>query len=416
MTIRINQRIILVALGLFFLNRIFTFEIITISPLVNELFVLISEAITIYELFAYFYSMAANGKMNTKEDAVFILILLYFTYLLFNSILQGTNIRRIFMTAYPVLGTVAFLYNNSKRDYAILIDGIALYFKFTIIATFLDALFVRHVLSQHTDTFLVGGRNQMAITLVMALSFIAIDFTKEESLLGRETIKEILGTLTYLILIVFLGFVSGSSTVIVSVAVMVVLFALSKKDKFINPKVFFFGYSLLWVGLVILRLHRLVANLILNILHKDLTLSHRTLIWDAALELIREKPIFGYGNPDSYNVFSVNHDFTGGNNNVWTSLSGHNQILQILYYGGIVMLLFFIIIYFVSTKEANKKLTSYLFFIAVIVISITWLSEVPGEYGMFFALTMCFLSQKYTIRSKEMNLNGKSSVYNCTDI
>ena len=133
-------------------------------------------------------------------------------------------------------------------------------------------------------------------------------------------------------------------------------------------------------------------------------LSHRTLIWDAALDMIREKPIFGYGNPDSYNVFSVNHDFTGGHNDVWTTISGHNQILQILYYGGIIMLLIFVWIYFVSTKQSNKNHNSYMFFISVIVISLTWMSEVPGEYGMFLALTMCFLSQLNYNKQKDMEL------------
>ena len=120
----------------------------------------------------------------------------------------------------------------------------------------------------------------------------------------------------------------------------------------------------------------------MNLLNKDLTLSHRTIIWNKALELIREKPIWGYGLAKFINVFLVNHDYIGGNNNVWTSISGHNQFLQLIYY-------------FVCTKkEKSNNYHFKYFFLGVIEILINWMSEVPSEYAMFFMLGLCFYSER----------------------
>ena len=393
MIVKINKRAVLVACELFFLNRVFTFRFITFLPIVNETYVLISEVITIYEVFSYLYKRICQRKANCISDVIFVLIGLYYFYLFVNSVIQDTNIRRVFMAAYPVLGTIAFLYNNCSKDYKSLLEGTAFYFKITILLTIFDAVFVQHFLTQSTISFLIGGRNQIAITLVMALSFISVDINEKYNRNGRIKMQGKIISLFYLILILFLGFKSGSSTVLLCTAVMLALYILSKKGKYLGSTVFLFGYAAGWLGLVVLRLHSVLANFIWNGLHKDLTLSHRTIIWDVALDQIKRRPYFGYGNPDSYNVFLVNHDYTGGNNNVWTLISGHNQVIQILYYGGVLMLLIFIAIIFIATKRSNRFYDSYMFFVSVVVISLTWMSEVPGEYGMFLALGMCYLSQ-----------------------
>ena len=148
----------------------------------------------------------------------------------------------------------------------------------------------------------------------------------------------------------------------------------------------------------------LASDLIVNTLHKDLTLSHRTIIWDKALEMISDKPILGYGMSDSVNIFTVNHDYTGNNNNVWTTLSGHNQILQILYYGGIVLLLAFVFLYFVScASERRKNHLFYIYFLSVIAVLIVWMTEVPSEYAMFTMLGMCFYSERF--EGKKYNIS-----------
>ena len=70
-----------------------------------------------------------------------------------------------------------------------------------------------------------------------------------------------------------------------------------------------------------------------DILGKNLTFTHRTLVWENAIELIKKSPLLGYGlqSPDwfKYNLIY---------------LTPHNMILLILIYGGFALLLSFIFI------------------------------------------------------------------------
>ncbi|MCF7628398.1 hypothetical protein L3K73_14705, partial [Holdemanella sp. SCCA2] len=68
----------------------------------------------------------------------------------------------------------------------------------------------------------------------------------------------------------------------------------------------------------------------------------------------------------------------------------------ILYYGGVVLISFLIVLYFIccsSKRRLNDKFI--LFYLSVIAILIVWLSEVPGEYALFFTLGLCFYSNRF---------------------
>ena len=70
-----------------------------------------------------------------------------------------------------------------------------------------------------------------------------------------------------------------------------------------------------------------------DVLGKNLTFTHRTLVWENAIELIRKAPILGYG-LQSPEWFKYNLIY----------LTPHNMLLLILIYGGFALLLSFIFI------------------------------------------------------------------------
>lgn len=404
-TLNTKSKPIVVALTFFFLNRIFVFEYISLVPLIDEIFVTISEAITIFEIIKFF--LKSQKTTNIRYTMFFLIMVLYFIYFFIDTLIQGANVRRVFMAAYPVLGTVAFLLNEGDHNLNNLIRGLALFFKVTIVLTFIDALFVRQFLTQDVKQYLIGGRNQLAITLTIAAVCVLSDYhIKNNDVYGIKNAlvknKQLLNMIKspsffFMGLIFLLGFFCGSSTVLVCLMVMIALYSMYIINIQIDAIVFGFVYVVGWISLVVLRLHELFGGLISDVFHKDVTLSHRTIIWDVALGLISKKPFLGYGSPNSFNVFTVYHDYSGNNNGGKTTLSGHNQIIQILYYGGIVMLAIVVLIYILSTKNVKKSRISYCFFISVIVISFTWLTEAPGEYAMFFVLTVCYITgKKYT--------------------
>lgn len=92
-----------------------------------------------------------------------------------------------------------------------------------------------------------------------------------------------------------------------------------------------------------------VKFLLVNIMHKDITLSGRTSIWAMAIARIVEKPIWGYGS--SFTELNNSSDFWTH----WLAVYGpHNQFLAICLAGGTITLLSYIILCIGSTIRLSK--------------------------------------------------------------
>lgn len=91
--------------------------------------------------------------------------------------------------------------------------------------------------------------------------------------------------------------------------------------------------------------------LIVDILHKNLTLSFRTYIWASAIANILKKPIIGYGTVRGGRL-DINR-FSWGIGLSNTAFS-HNVYLEILMQGGIVAMMFFVLIYFFAHRQLMK--------------------------------------------------------------
>lgn len=381
---------------IFFLNRMISMNILGNISVLTQLYVLISELFTLCYTFKWISNYVINKKMHLYDVSYIIGVIIYFILLFIITYINDGNIRRIFMTAYPIIGTLCFLDLESKKYKKELLYALYYFFYIIIVINFIDMLFVKHVLSNIVLDFLISGRNQIGIILAVAISC---------TLAFYEDNKDSMSNINHLLIVILnimifvTGILAKSATTLVVITIIYLVYFLSyiKKRKFsLNPYRVLFAYIAVWIALIVLRMQYLVSDLIVNILHKDLTLSHRTILWDEALRLIRIKPITGYGMSNSVNVFTVNHDYTGGNNIVYSTLSAHNEILQILYYGGVVLISFLIVLYFIccsSKRRLNDKFI--LFYLSVIAILIVWLSEVPGEYALFFTLGLCFYSNRF---------------------
>lgn len=398
----------------FFLNRIVSTSIFENNSFLDEGFVLVSEVLTVIYFFKWAWCLLKKNKIYLSEISCILSVAAYFILMLSITFVRDGNIRRIFMTAYPIIGTLCFLDVESKSHSKELLNGLYCFFTIMLIYNFIDMIFVRNVLSVTVVEFLIGGRDQLGMFLAISTSIIGAFYEDNKDMMSF--ISKLFNVMVHL-LILLTAILSGSATTLVVLLVVYVLyicFILKININILNPTFVILVYVFFWISLIVLRLQYLASNLIVNVLHKDITLSHRTILWDEALRLIKLKPFFGYGMSDSVDVFTVNHDYTGGNNNVLSTLSSHNEILQIMYYGGITLVISFLILYFVCCslrRRCNSKFI--LFFYAVIGILLVWLSEVPGEYAMFFALGLCYYSKELDGRvldNERFNIRRSSNI------
>lgn len=98
------------------------------------------------------------------------------------------------------------------------------------------------------------------------------------------------------------------------------------------------------ITVVVLRLQELFSFLIVDILHRDLTLTTRTVVWDKAFDVIESAPLFGYGLEDS-----VTAQIRFG-----TVESSHNFFLDQIYYGGVVALCLLVVGLYMVGRSLRK--------------------------------------------------------------
>ena len=174
-------RILKYAIIIFFLNRLFALEVLNYYPIIDEVYVLISETLTIWFCLKFVYIHNKNGHLYTNEVGVVFLVLIYFAYVFMDTLFQEGSIRRVLMTAYPIIGSLCFVEVESRNHYDELVRGFNLFFCFFVIVNLLDMIFIRHALiGLTTTTFLVGGKNQLAILLAVALAFFCVVRQKQD--------------------------------------------------------------------------------------------------------------------------------------------------------------------------------------------------------------------------------------------
>lgn len=126
--------------------------------------------------------------------------------------------------------------------------------------------------------------------------------------------------------------------------VFLVFFYRRKLGRFFKFHYLAAAYVVIFFSVVVFRLQNLFSFIIVDILHKDLTFTHRTEFWDIAYSLIGEHWLVGLGVP-----LEKGHIQLPSFNNLY--YYGHNIIIEILLVGGVLLLAAFLIALFFSGRK-----------------------------------------------------------------
>ena len=128
---------------------------------------------------------------------------------------------------------------------------------------------------------------------------------------------------------------------------------------------------------------------LIDILGKDMTFTNRTNMWDAALRVIGESPIWGYGNVNEKWFFS---------NMSSQAIGSHNFILGILINGGIIGLGLYLYIFYLALRKliAYKDYYSNVIFIGIASLSIMMLMEYYPVQFPFYLFTLAYYYEQIT--------------------
>lgn len=114
--------------------------------------------------------------------------------------------------------------------------------------------------------------------------------------------------------------------------------------------------------------------------HNSQTSSHREVLWQSAVNLIKEKPCLGYGLGGAEKVLTKEAQSNGVPSAIERNLNAHNQYLQSLLDNGILILLMFIIaVYLTIDKSSSQRQDYFVFlFLATALLTESMFQRIAG--------------------------------------
>lgn len=334
-------------------------------------------------LLVFFGSLVLLGRQRTLHQFDFLVLM--FVFILEGiSLMNGTDWKNWLYFSLAISAYI-FLFNFYQERYrsiilAILcILSIAIYCQFFQCVTHPDMWLLEETKENHG--FILGGNyNQMGSRFIIALT---------AGMLSIRYSKWFWLNLVPLFSCCFAILFMVRSMTALSCLFLFLLFFLIQ-----NKRLLSFGVIGVYVGVILfqaivcfsgtgLENNDLARWFIVDILEKDMTFTGRTEMWDSALRIFANSPIWGYGFVDSdwFQAHMSNR-----------AVGAHNYILNTLVYGGIMLLTLYFIIAVKSIGNLIRinDVTSLKMIAAFGVMCIMMLFEVYGTSLVFLLLTIMY--------------------------
>lgn len=176
----------------------------------------------------------------------------------------------------------------------------------------------------------------------------------------------------------------SANSVVAYTLFLIYLFTMkyTKKIEWMNSKTYLAIFITLFILFVILRVQNIFSWLIVEILHKDLSFTGRTIVWDNTIKQIKNNFIFGYGMEKPLVISN-----RLGNAHY---VHAHNTILDVLYKGGVAAIIPFSLYIYMAILELYKvrhneiaRILSFAIFSLLIMMLFEARETVFGFYILF---------------------------------
>lgn len=197
-------------------------------------------------------------------------------------------------------------------------------------------------------------------------------------------------------------FLAWSGACVTGTIIMLVGFIVAVFDiKWFTFRKLFIMYLVLFFGIVVFRIQDIFSFFIVDVLHKDLTLTGRVYAWDMALETIRDNLLIGYGTINGGRLTILQ---------VWANtdpVSTHSFFLEVTLQGGIIGIVLYVLAYiFAGRKLLKNSGNRLIIFIAASIFSVLVMYITEGWIYHTFQYTLLYLAY---YSEKFVELSGKFS-------
>lgn len=321
----LNNSIIIITIFLIFLKPYFFSSVNSINLVCNILLVVFSTLI-------YFYSFY-NNKISKYQKIliVFLLVTLLSTILFSHS--YATWIKNFIKISSISLYTELLIKNNLDK----FLKSMTMLLYVLIFLTFITTIIWPNGIFGNEMIFL-GYDNSTIILLIFGAMFILFSHLY---IRGKQDIKNIfIGLIPFIMVLViyYIRWSVGALIGCIIILVMIFMYILFKKckmqkiyNKLFSLKSLFIISIVIFLLIVVFGIQKYFSFIIVDIFHKDITLTNRTYIWEACFAQIKLHPILGMGMMDfesRLSIFGIYH--------------AHSNFLNIILESGVLGFLLYI--------------------------------------------------------------------------
>lgn len=300
-----------------------------------------------------------------------------------------------------VLMTLCMAFEHYLKYKPILfLNCIIIILNFLLIINFIISLF--YPLGIIDAIFFIGIRTRISDVIFPLLAITLIRDALMKIRISKQTFWSILTSLLNVVKFRVTTTIIG----LICFATLYLIFVKRKRlRKLLNLRVIVYAGIIISFLFTFFNFSSLFSSILVNVFHKDASLSYRTQIWAESIKYLAKSPIIGQGLADNGNF--IYWGYVNAPKSLWQA---HNNWLQLLYDGGIVSMLIFIsIINMNSVKLSryyNKKIVSILL-ISMIVLFIVMISEIL-IYTPYFYLIIFVISNINYLVEKPRGMYEKS--------
>lgn len=351
-------------------------------PIVGTLY----NVLCLVDLFLMVMIIVFNSRKVSK-----IIIYIFIFFILYNitNIINNSNVREgLFITLYGITACLITDYGIHKNSFNFL-SALMFYLSFLIFINFLSILLYPNGILLNPNAYfnkygwILGYKNGLIIYIIPAiLSSFVVSLKKYNHLRKFDY---------FLLLISYISVImANSSTSIISLSIIVFYTLFYKRFtriKAMNIKTYCLTSLILNFLIVIVRIQNVFKRLIVDGLHKNLTFTGRTYIWDYYLKSSFDKPIFGHGTQDSmYRALLIK--------NASGAVHCHNQLLEVFYQVGILGFIIYMYIHVISViklyKYRDNTFISQFISILLFACFITMITEVFSFNSFLYILVIAY--------------------------
>lgn len=331
----------------------------------------IEDWLNIYIIFTLLIIAILYIVKKRRISKLFLIVLLIQICLLASTIMnESANLNNAVYYSLRSLG-ISGLIDLYYDDIENLLKGLIINYELLIYLNFVTIILFRDTKGYEGCHYLLGYYNSMMVYAYPAIA-VATLYMQRLKKYVRPLILILISSLTIL-----LGRGSTALGALIGTIVCAAFYSLLKKTK-IDEKwiIVFLIAAVVLFNIFILFVYSggrftLIDVFIEKILHRETSFTGRTIIWEAAIELISQKPILGHG---CFTSVVCSNGFVAS--------QAHNNYLNILVVSGIVGFVLFMLFIYETIKELIKAKSS--------------LSKVV-MFSLLFGIFLSYITDAYAV-------------------